>query len=311
MDALIRILWQQKWLILLITLSSLFIGGICIWKSTPVYEATAQVIAPTEGDIAGLNAGQLIKSLPAFSIKSTYRVFIQSLTSQAAQHAFNNAASQVVVKEEAYYSLKALPATYLVIAKAPTPAEAKDAVARYIDLANKRAMETVLAISATQKRLVLDNITKQIKMIRETAQKERDDQLVRLNEALQIATALGITSPSNDSTALYMQGSNALNMEIQKIADRESNDPYTPGLRALQSQYASLQGDNVNASEVKLFRLDRTIEASSNPVSPRKKLIFILFLILGLSFGSVVAILRELCPQKRRVASINSMCEGV
>lgn len=297
MSALIRIFWQQKWLIVFITLFSLFIGTICIWKSTPVYEAKALIVAPTEGDIAGLNG---------FSIKSVYRVFVESLTSQSAQHLFNQAANntQLIVKEERYLLLKGHQIPYSVLAKASSPAHATEAVTRYIKNANQRAMTNLLAILEAQNKVELDKLDQQIKMVQETAQQERDDQMTRLKEAFQIASALNLNTPSSDATALYMQGTQALSMEIQKLADRESNDAYTPGLRALQSQYASLKNARINVADVKLFQLDGTIEASTTPVAPRKQLIFILFLILGLSVGSLLAMLRELY-------SPNAICEGV
>lgn len=295
MGGLAGIVWQQKWLILWVTITSLLIGSICIWNTTPLYQAKALILAPSEGDIAALNAEH-----NTISVKSIYRLFIQSLTSQFAQHQFSDPSKhlQLVVKEERYLLLKGHLVPYSVTAKAPTPAQAHDAVSRYIDLANKRALDNVLDSVATQNKRAIDQLTQQIELARKTAQKERDDQLIRLNEALQLASALGITTPANDSTALYMRGTGALSMEIQKIAERQSNDAYTPGLRALQSQRSSLRHAQVATANVKLFQLDGIIEVSTKPISPRKQLIVILFLILGLTLGSLLAIWRARCSQE-------------
>ncbi len=52
---LISKLWQEKTIITAVTLTTALAGLIYVLASTPVYEANAQLQAPTQADMAAVN----------------------------------------------------------------------------------------------------------------------------------------------------------------------------------------------------------------------------------------------------------------
>lgn len=85
------ILWKQKFLIIIITISCVFIGVIFVLQVKPVYEAKAFITAPTQGDISALNfnRGQNLL-LPVISRDEVYKIFEHELVSHRVQREFFN-----------------------------------------------------------------------------------------------------------------------------------------------------------------------------------------------------------------------------
>ncbi|HBI22340.1 MAG TPA: hypothetical protein DDY37_07155 [Legionella sp.] len=308
--ALLGLFYRQKWIILSMTAGGVLMGSLYLWNSTPLYEAKACIVSPTIGDIAGLHAEHPVArhdAVPPFTVKSIYRLFVQALASQSTQHTFFDASAlllhgmthvqfdkQFLVREEPDFSPGKHPAKYSVTVKAPTAALARDWVEQYVTLAKKIAMDNLVGIMTAQNKSAAQAVLQQIERIQRIAEQARVDRLTQLNEALKIAHAIGLNGASGDSSSLYMRGSKALAAEINALTMRESNDAFTPGLRALQAEYASLQKNPTHLNDLNMFHLDGTITVSNTPVSPKKQLILMLSLVLGLSLGCLMALIRDL-----------------
>ena len=310
LSALLGLFWRQKVLILIVIVLGALMGSLYLWNTSPLYEAKAYFVSPTDGDIVDFNAGRSSlerNDLRAFTSSSICRVFARELASQSLKHAFFNASTsslggmtyaqfdkRFLVRDEPDFSPGKPPEKYSVTVRAPTASLAVDWVTRYVALAEKNAMKTISGIMSAQKKNVAHVLLRKISLIQAVSEQERQDRLTQLNEALQIARSIGLNAPTGDSSSLYMRGSRALIAEINALTARESNDAFSPGLRALQREYASLQKNHENLGDVKIFHLDGAIAGSSEPVSPKKQLVFILALVLGLSLGCLMALIRDL-----------------
>ncbi len=325
LSALLGLFWRGKWSILMVTAMSMLMGCLYLWNTPALYEAKALIISPTEGDVAELNAGRSLAeqhALPPLTTKSIYREFIQTITSISNKQAFFAASGssldgmtygqfdkRFLVREEPDFSPSkhAINVKYSLTVKAPTVELAINGVERYVDFAKKNAEAHLMSRLSAQKKNVVQNIALEIDMIRSVAEQARLDKLTQLNEALQIARSIGRSVELSDSSALYMQGENALLAEINALTARESNDPFSPGLRVLQREQASLHQPNRHPTAMNLFHLDGAVTASNGPVSPKKQLILMLTLLLGVSLGCLMVLIRALFliknPPEARKAS--------
>ena len=308
--ALLALFFRQKGLIFIMTAGGILMGSLYLWNSTPLYEAKVSIVSPTIGDIAGLHAERSVARYnvgPSFTVKSIYGLFIQALASQSTRHTFFDTSAPLlhgmsyaqfdqrfIVREEPDFSPGKHPVKYSVTVKAPTAALARDGVVQYVALAKKNAMAHLMGILMAQKKSAAQVVMHQIERIQGVAEQERVDRLTQLNEALRIAGAMGLDVVSSDSSALYMRGSKALVAEINALTTRESNDAFIPGLRALQAEYAALQKKSMPLNKLNMFHLDGTVFVSKTPVSPKKQLVMILSLVLGLSLGCLMALIRDL-----------------
>lgn len=309
-NALFRLFWRQKRLILIATALGLLMGYLYLWNATPWYEAKASIVSPHEGDFAGIPIARSVAEravLPSFTVQSIYRVFTQALMSSSVKQTFFDASApflhgmtpaqfnqQFLVRVEPDFSPGKHATKYSITVKAPTAALAKDWAARYVDFVEKSALDQLMSIESAQKKNLAQGLIRKIEMIEAIAEQERIDRLTQLKEALQIARSIGLDVATGDSSSLYMRGSKALIAEINALTARKSNDAFSPGLRRLQNEYATLQQTHIDFKTVKIFHLDGAIVASNQPVSPKRQLIFILALILGLSCGCLMALVRDL-----------------
>ena len=161
---------------------------------------------------------------------------------------------------------------------------------------------------------------------RQRAENVRKDDMERLGEQAQIAERLNLTEPvaipalsaNGQSTAavsaqvisgdqpLYFQGSAALNKQIDLLKNRKDNDPYTTGLRDLQTQIYMLQNDN-RASVLRTL-LDKSplkdpataplaryslLTATAERIFPRLSIFGIGSLLLGFVIGASIVLLRD------------------
>lgn len=209
---LCRALWQQAWLILLVTSLCVLMGSVYIYTSTPLYEAKAYLVSTVDEDLARLVYKQK-RSLLLNTILLRYplqKAFTETLSSRATKQTFFDEAGleQAYKQFNKHLTVLEVPyasqLTFMVAMKAQSPEKAVDLVTRYVSLVKKNTMKRV--------------------------------------ERLLSADAM---------------------------------------------------------SHVNIFDVDGPIMASGIPVLPQKKLIMILFSVLGLSLGGLIAIARALSFVRR------------
>ena len=184
------------------------------------------------------------------------------------------------------------------------PQEAARWAKQYIDLAAQRSMDEMRGNAQRELEVKGRNIQQQIDTLRQVVKERRTDRIARLKEALQVAEAIGVEKPPligpqvdqqlsaiMEGSLMYMRGTKALRAEIKALEARISDDPFIPALRGLQEQLALYENEKLNFDRVAVFRQDGAVEASDDPIKPRKILILVVGVILGGLIGCGVALL--------------------
>lgn len=137
----------------------------------------------------------------------------------------------------------------------PSAANSKEWVTRYVDLAAESATQELARNATKEASIVERNLGLQIDMLRASGKRMRDDSLSKLREALAVAKASGLENSvvfagaehsglagNMEDSFSYLRGSKALAAELKNLESRDSNDPFIPGLRNLQTQYDFYKG---------------------------------------------------------------------
>jgi len=321
--ALARGLWGQKWLILAVTLLVTAGAAAYAYLSKPVYQAQLFIMPPTQNGIAELNYGRgKSTELDPYSIKHVYDVFARNLQGESLRQTFFNEvylpsldesqrkgaldrlyerfSRELIIKG----SGKDTPDRYSVTVQGGDPVRAtewaKAYVARASEAAESELIKNVTAEAAVRAR----NLEQRIVGLRETAQRIREDRIQQLREALKIAEAIGLTSPSINSTAAvditvetgnkmdYQRGSKALAAEVKALESRASDDAFISDLRSLQMRYSFYRKLNIDPDSISVYRQDGSVEVPQSPIKPRKALILLLGIVAGGMLGSLMALIR-------------------
>jgi len=320
--ALARGLWGQKWLILVVTLLVTAGAAAYAYLSKPVYQAQLFIMPPTQNGIAELNYGRgKSTELDPYSIKHVYDVFARNLQGESLRQTFFNEVYlpsldeseregaldrlyERFSRELVIRAGKDAPDRYSVTVQGQDPVRAtewaKAYVARASEAAESELIKNVTAEAAVRAR----NLEQRIVSLRETAQRIREDRIQQLREALKIAEAIGLTSPSINSTAAvditvetgnkmdYQRGSKALAAEVKALESRASDDAFISDLRSLQMRYNFYRKLNIDPESISVYRQDGSVEVPQSPIKPRKAFILLLGIIAGGALGGFIALIR-------------------
>ncbi|MCW1243411.1 Wzz/FepE/Etk N-terminal domain-containing protein [Pseudomonas sp. SAICEU22] len=319
--ALARGLWAQKWLILAITLLVTAGAAAYAFLSKPVYEAKLFIMPPTQNGIAELNYGRgKSTELDTYSIKHVYDVFARNLQGESLRQNFFNQvylpsldesqrkgaldrlydrfARELVVKGPG----KDTPDRFSVTVQNGDPVKATEWAKAYVARASEAAEAELIKNVTTEASVRARNLEQRITSLRETAQRVREDRIQQLREALKIAQAIGLTTPTINSSAAvditvdtgnkmdYQRGSKALAAEIQTLESRASDDAFISDLRTLQMRYNFYRKLNIDPELISVYRQDGSVEVPESPIKPRKAMILLVGIIVGGLIGSFVAL---------------------
>ncbi|MDF9617290.1 Wzz/FepE/Etk N-terminal domain-containing protein [Pseudomonas entomophila] len=322
-------LWRQKLLIVATTV--VFAGAALAYAllATPIYEAKIIVQPPTQNDIAQLNYGRGGSSgLSMLSVKDVYDVYLRNLQSESLRREFfqtvflpglpevERRGSQDDLYGRFQYSLalglvsKDSPGRYYVKADLPDPRRAADWVVKYVELAGRRGKDEIVQDIRSDAMVKANNLEQEITAARESARKQREDQIIQLSEALRVAQSIGLERPpiiSNglsgevsagmDGSLVYMRGTKALEAEIENLRKRTSDDPFVRDLRQRQEAVAFYRNLQINVGSVQVYRQDGAIESPDRPVKPRKLIILLMGVVVGAALGVLLALLRGFAPR--------------
>lgn len=142
-----------------------------------------------------------------------------------------------------------------------------------------------------------------IKLAKEYASVIKSDRLVQLEESIAIAHALNIEKPSqvgpavtikgvtNQGLPLYYLGFNLLEAERDALKARKDEEPFISGLRDIQKEIEEIKSFAFNVDKAGVAKVD---QAASIPkiIKPRRVLVVILSIVLGLIFSVIYVLLR-------------------
>lgn len=317
-------LWRQRLVVVGAVILTTAIAAAYAFLSTPIYEAKVVVVPPTQNDVVNYNYGRTAENeLAPFSVKDVYAVFLRNLQAESLRREFFNKVYLPSLSEsERKKSLETLyndftkvltvalagkdnPDRYAVVAKDEHPDQAVILIGKYIGRASELAKKEMIKNISSEADVLARNLQQQIVSIREVGLKAREDSITKLREALVVAEAIGLEKPpivsgntevkvagSLDEQPLYMRGTKALKAEIENLETRKSDDPFINKLRVLQTKSKFYTDLESNIRNVEVFRMDGQVELPDSPVQPKKALVLVLGVLLGLMLGIVVALFR-------------------
>ncbi|WP_297185818.1 Wzz/FepE/Etk N-terminal domain-containing protein [uncultured Porticoccus sp.] len=330
---LFQSLWQQKLLIIAFTVVATLAAAAFAFLSTPEYETKSGVLPPRLSDIGGYNLGRSEAALDQFTVSDVYAVFKTNLLSGALKRTFFREIYLPAVPADEHSGaqdklwegfnktltikppdIKNKPDFYEVTVAHESPVLAAEWVNLYIDMAAKKTERDMQENVLTEIAVRAQVLERQINALRLTAQKRREDRIVRLREALVVAEAIGFDDPQVvagkipadgdltqfiDGNLMYMRGAKAIRAELAVLEKRGNDDPFISDLRDLENQLDFLKQIDVNPDDVSVFTLDSRAEVPETPVKPNKKMILILGIILGGMVGVFAALIRGMFKKRK------------
>ncbi len=329
-SSVLKILWEQKWVVIGVASIVTLIAAVYAFMSTPVYEARAYVIPPTQNDIANFNYGRNKDAeLVPYSVKDVYDIFSLSLQSESLRQKFYEekylptlSSGERQGSKDMLYSqfnkklvvqrpTKDVPDRFLIIVQNKDPVVAKEWVDTYVERAGERAEREMIANVTREAEVRSRNLAQQIESLRETGKQNREDAIIKLREAKEVASAINLDKPpiisgnpavelagSMEGQLIYMRGTKALEAEIKNLEARVSDDPFIGRLRELQAKYNFYKGLHIRSQDVAVYRVDGAVELPDTPVKPKKAVIILLGLLGGLVLGGMVAVAYRLLGQR-------------
>lgn len=320
---LIGAFWKQKVLIFFSVLVFLFLSLLYVYFSASRYQATALVLPPAQSDIANFNYGRTNDTeLNRYSVKDVYDVFLRHLQAESLRRKFfDDYYLPTLSPEQRQRPLDALYGEFLrdlvisqvgggidryaVSVKNTDPATAKTWVEIYLAQAGAAAKSEMIKNVSQESEVRARNLAQKISTLRDSGQKVREDLIVQLREALEVARDVGLEKPPLISGGLsaqvsagmsgeltYMRGSKALEAAIRALEMRKSDDPFIKGLRELQVSYSFYRNLEVQPDAVEVFRLDGPIELPDEPLGPKSSVILTLGIFVGALVGFLFVTLR-------------------
>lgn len=328
---LVQGVWRQKIWVGLVAVPVIALGLAYVMLVSPVYEAKLYIQPPSQNEIAQLNYGRGEGTgLAPLSAKDVYSIYLKALQSEAVRDKFFRSAFLPMLTEEerggsrdALYAQfngmlkvtlasKDAPDRYVLTANLEDPRLAATWVSDYAEMAAERAKNELLSGTRSDISIMADNLDQQIRAARATASSQRVDQIAQLKEALRVARSIGLEKPpiisdtlSNEVSAgmsgalTYMRGTKALEAEIANLESRSSDDPFIHNLREKQERLSFLRTLKVDPSLVAMYQQDGAVSQPDKPIKPRKAVIMLLSVLVGVGFGVLVAVGRDIWCRRR------------
>lgn len=328
--SVLRILWEQKWMVIGVAAITAALAAVYAYTSTPVYEARAYVIPPTQNDIANFNYGRTREAeLSPYSVKDVYGIFVLNLQAESLRRKFYEekylpmlSKSERKSPQDMLYSqfskkIVVLPPSkdiadrYVVIAQNKDPVVAKEWVDNYIERAGERAENEMFKNVSREAEVRARNLAQQIDSLRETGKQIREDAIIKLREAREVASAIKLEKPpiitgnpaveiagSMEGQLIYMRGTKALEAEIKNLEARVSDDPFIDRLRELQAKYSFFKELQTRTRDVAVYRIDGVVELPETPIKPKKVVITLLGLLFGLVLGGMTAVAYQIFARR-------------
>lgn len=314
---LLRIFYQHKLFISLCTLLGFVIGLAIISLSHPIYEAKIKLIPATEGEIAGFNQGRSgsLSSLPPITLAYVNHVFNNQLLSQAVKESFfkqfylpaataqkeHRSAEQLYADLSHDLTITADPLTaadrfakYNVAIRGNDANQVAAWLTQFVTVVKMQVVNLLLDDMQQQNRVLTDNLRHQIQSVRNKAKAKRLDRITQLKEKLRTVQLAQANMPFWDDDLLVMNDATEpsplarvemMSAEIKNLAARRSDDAYIPELRELQAKLEYATSFKVDPEKVAVFHVDGVIATPSIPIAPKKRLILMEALVVGLMTG--------------------------
>lgn len=335
---LYRVIVKRKWLLVLGLVFSILSAFGYLYFVEPVYRAEARLVPPRQQDIQQLMIYS--EGVAGFGTEGptpalVFEEFVNNLKSQRVRRAFfetqsifnDSADKDLDPSKDADQSFedefnknvrvevnKADPLFLTVSFRHRDPELAIRGLNQFVAFVNQHTVSRlhgdISAALQSEIKRVRAELTGQLKF----ADQRKRDTVLKLQEALRIAKALGfdtnyLTMSDQYSNAisvntaelpLYMRGARALQEEIAVLESRKSEEPFIPGFRDLQQKLFYLEGISIDPENISAVTIDQGARLPYDAKEPRRGQIILLALVLGLLIGIFAVFIAEFSANARR-----------
>jgi len=323
-------IWQRKQMIFFVSLMVALIAFAYVLMVKPIYKAEIFFLPPLAQDIQELNFQGIqdmdVASIARVSPEKVYQEFQKNLQSKSLRREFyekpknydwfqkannlDNSDVQQTFEDKFDEKLKVkVPKTGSAnFISLSFEAEDKELSATwlnsYVDFVVSKTRHQLVIASTTElknnKQFLLDKVAG----LRKIALSRRKDRIALLQESLLIAKMSGNTDPvklrGSDIDKEYMRGSKAIESEINVLQSRKNEDPFIEGIRDFQEKIAYLDAISIEEKNITPVTIDQAALVPVDPIKPKKKLILLIALVLGVFMGIFIAIVQaSLCKNKK------------
>lgn len=326
-------IWRQKFFIIAISAAVSMAAAAYAFLSMPIYEARATVLPPQISDIAALNEARSAAKLNVYKPGDIYNIYKSYLQSEkvkreifeslylpsmdgtkgerGGERLWNHFRKLVSVQSP---DQKNRPELFEITFQHEEPSTAADWLAQYLASASENTRTELQKDLQAEISIRVKSLEQEIALLKSVTQKEREDRIVRLREALTVAESLGIDAPQRasgkdssgelvdiftDGAMAYLRGAKSIRAELVVLESRKDDAPFVTGLRDLERQLVLLKEVKVSPDQVVVYSPDANVEVPENPVKPRRLLIVSLGLVLGAMVGVFLALIRILVMRNR------------
>lgn len=151
---------------------------------------------------------------------------------------------------------------------------------------------------------------------RELSKMEKLDRIAQLEEAIEIASVMGLENHSNlpwvnsvvetelgrsvTSTPLYLRGTKSLIAEVERLHKRQQPDAFIPDFRELEAELGFLESLKLDRSNLRAAIIDEAAVTPDHKIKPRRLLILAGSTLFGAVLAVLVALIIGIMQRQRR-----------
>lgn len=332
-------LWQKRTLITLITFIVLAFGVSYAYMAPELYKAEARLLSPAVSSLSELTVVSELTEVANVSPEKAFRLTNQYLASMEVKRALLNSPviagyiEQEFPGEAEFEKLESLSEAMLVLlpdekkkrystevsVEWHDSGQAAELVNAWVDLAMKGARDELLKNTRVALKYEIRLVDEKIETKKRLALSKLNTELLKLREAKIIAAQNGLVEPVDITTesfvtnkpifanvmelrALYLLGSKALSAEIGVLEHRrESVEDYMSDLAQMKEHRMKLGQSTLEANLVMTASIDAVALPPETRFKPKRMLIMLVSLVIGVVVGFFVALIVDGLEKKRSI----------
>lgn len=317
---LVQLLWKNRLTIILFTAIVTGTSLLYALYSTPTYQVQTTALPVSESELSRYNQVALLdSSLNPLNPEQAFSIFLRYLNSNQLRRDFFESfylpnqfegTPDALQSEQLWREFNTIlnidapsqkgPIKATVKFEGPSPQLITLWANQYMELALNAAKNNASNNIKSAISTKLASLNTRIATLRQAAEQERRNQIIRLQEALSLANEINLQLPPSSGNLItsysgemsYLRGYQALQAELDILTNRKNNDPFTPELPALLKQKALLESIEIPEG-FSMATIDEIAVMPELPSKPNKKLIVAIGVLLGAMISVFFVLIRQ------------------
>lgn len=317
----------RKVLVFGVMLACLVVSAVYAMLAPPIYKANAHLLPPLLSQLGGLDT-------QIYTPDVVYNLFKQEFQSRTLRRLYFDKhkllarlASGDVNADDVFkkmfdkkITISGRKGPVTVSFEGRNPKLAAQWINGLVDMANQKTAQILVNDSNFNRKAKIKALLDKINVARISYKQRKNDKVAKLKEAIRIAKDLGIKGilampnkkslaidPSSSSMQnpseggdLYMMGYKALSEQLKMLRQRKNEDSYVPGLRDMEEKVSLLKSMRLDPALISPVRIDQQATVPDHHIKPKRRLIVLSGLIVGLMVGVFGAFVMEFFAQVKR-----------